>query len=115
MNDSKTLYRVALQLYIDSVENQGDDVPTPAIEQAKARVNHLIELAKAGEAAQGETFEVFKNESKTAKVVVNERNDHIDIAYELGDTDSGLLYSKDTVSFPKEVAKQVAKYITDTF
>ena len=112
MNDSKTIYRVALQLYIDSVENQGEDVPTPTIEEAKAKVNRLIELA---EAAKGETFEIFKNESKTAKVVVNERNDHIDIAYELEDTDSGLLHKKDTVSIPKEVAKQVAKYITDTF
>lgn len=115
MDENKILYRVALQLYIDSVESRDDETPTPTIEEAKAKVNHFIELAKAGEAAQGKTFEVFKDESKTAKVVVNERKNHIEVAYELEDTDSGLLYSKETVTLPKEVAKQVAKYITDTF
>ena len=94
---------------------EGEDGPTLTIEQAKARVNHLIELAKAGEAAQGETFEILKNESKTAKIVVNGRKNHIEVFYELEDTDSGLLDSKDTVTLPKGISKDVAKYIIDTF
>lgn len=113
MDDNKILYRVALQLYIEGVEKEDEDIPTPTIEEAKVKVDHLIEVAKAGEAAEGKTFEIFKNDSQTAKVVVIERGDRVEIVYELEDTDSGLLYDRKIISLPKGVLKQVANYIVD--
>lgn len=110
--ENKTLYRLAVQMYIANVEETQDITPT--VDEAKAAIDSRLKKMEATQ-KDVKTFIIFSDESQTGKVEVEKRHDYINVAYLLEDTKTGIIYNENKIELSRDEFKRIAQYITDTF
>lgn len=112
MHDTKTLYRLAVQMYI--CEQEDKEMDTPTIEEVKAVIDKRLAQMEAAQDG-GETFIISTDDVNTEKVEVKQYLDSIEIASIMEDTKTGIIYSENKIELSRDEFKRIAQYITDTF
>lgn len=109
MHDTKTLYRLAVQMHILHQEELGQAPPT--IEEAKKAVEHLISSMNG--IVFTESIVIHSDEAETEEVQLKKQGNNLNFTYLISDTGTGIIKDKTRINLSITAFKKVAQTILD--
>ena len=109
MHDTKTLYRLAVQMHILHQEELGQAPPT--IEEAKKAVEHLISSMNG--IVVTESIVIHSGEAETEEVQLKKQGNNLNFTHLISDTGTGIIKEKTRINLPTKHFRSIAQTILD--